>query len=326
MRRTANLTDGSAKYATAENKIEGTSPRWRQQSSMLWGRMREAWHARWQRQCPPCSAPGCLTSPWSWERLRPVWQRVWLENEPYCSPCLAPALHRRFALCHQMAVPAAKASHRIPLGLLMISRGWLTPAQLRTALGRQRRRGGRLGDALCALGYTGEERIAAGLAMQWACPVLTLRSPVAERDLGLVPLRLQELHAAVPVHYSEPSRVLVLAFCGSVDYGLMHAIGGMLDCRVEPCVATETQVRRALSASPDNAREPEISFERIPECSERSSIALSYIQHWGAHTVRVVRCGKAVWARLERPAQKPSLELERLDLLFEAVAGEVAAA
>ena len=258
--------------------------------------------------------------------MRPVWQRVWLENEPYCLSCLAPAVHRRFALCHQVTAPAPKAAHRIPLGLLLISRGWLTPAQLRTALGRQRRRGGKLGETLCALGYTGEDRIAAGLAMQWACPLLTLRTPVSGRDLGLIPLRLQELHHAVPVHFAEPSRVLVLAFCGSVDYGLMHAIGGMLNCRVEACVATETLLRRTLKAAPDSAREPEISFERIPESSERSSIALSYIQHWGAHTVRVVRCGKAVWARLERPAARAAREPQKLDLLFETPTGEIAAA
>ena len=300
---------------------------WRQHAESLWTRVQADCRAHWRLRCPPCSASGCSTRVWNWELLRPVWQRVWLESLPYCMACLPPLLEQRLERCQRLTpLATGRSGHRIPLGLLLISRGWLTPAQLKTALGRQRRRGGKLGKALCDLGYTGEERIAAGLAMQWACPLLTLRKPVSGHDLRLVPRRLQELHGMVPVHYAEAARVLVLAFSGSIDYGLMQAIGSMLECRVEPCVATESQVRTALSTPPGLAREPEITFQRIPESGERSSIALSYIQHWGAHRVRVAGCGRAVWVRLQRPGQKAQELPQTLDLLFETPVQEAAAA
>ncbi len=290
-----------------------TMPTWRRKTGALWGRMLSDWRLRY----PACSAPGCSTRTWNWELLRPVWQRVWLENQPYCLACLPPVLQRIFELSQQPERAPVRPAHRIPLGLLLISRGWLTPKQLRTGLGRQRRRGGKLGNALRELGYTGEDRIAAGLAMQWACPVLTLRSPVSMRHLRLIPRRLQELHGVIPVHYAKAARALVLAFSDGVDYGLMQAIGGMLDCRVEPCVATETQVRTTLSAPLGLAREPEITFERISESHEQSAIALNYIQHWGAHSVRIVGCGRAIWTRLQRPGSKTSDCPQTLDLLFE---------
>jgi len=296
------------------------------QAGSSWDRMRAAGVRQWCLRYPACSAPGCRTQIWNWERLGPVWQRVWLEDLPYCPTCLPPALHLRLALCRQSTRAPARPAHRIPLGLLLISRGWLTPRQLRAGLGRQRRCGGRLGNALCELGYTDEDRIAAGLAMQWACPILTLRSPVSEQDLRLVPRRLQELHGVIPVHYAATARILVLAFSQALDYGLMQAIGGMLDCRVEPCVATETQVHRALSAAAGPSGKQEIAFERVSEVTAQSAIGLNYIQHWGANRVRIAGCGRAIWARLERSGVRPSERTQTLDLLFETPAEESAAA
>ena len=322
-RNLGSISPGStAPDSTEPDSTESRTTGWRRHTEAFLCRMRADWRLRY----PACNAHECSTRAWSWELLRPVWQRVWLADEPYCLACLPPILQRRFEYYKQLTAAPARAAHRIPLGLLLVSRGWLTPRQLRAGLGRQRRRGGKLGNALCELGYTGEDRIAAGLAMQWACPVLTLRSPVSGRDLQLVPRRLQELHNVIPVHYSEATRVLVLAFADGIDYGLMQAIGGMLDCRVEPCVATETQVRKTLDAPSSLAREPAICFERIPEGSDQSAIAMNYIQHWSAHTVRIAGCGRTIWARLQKPGARPQDAPRILDLLFDASAQDTAAA
>jgi hypothetical protein len=205
------------------------------------------------------------------------------------------------------------------LGLVLLSRGWLTPGQLREGLERQRRVRGKLGESLRALGYIHEDEIAAGLAAQWACPMLLFRSAVAERHLRRVPLRLQQRYRMVSVHYSEQTNVLVLAFSEGVDYALTQALAGMLECRIEPCLAPATEVERHLARLQDLERSSEITFERIRESSERNSITESYVRCWGAHRVRVTACGSSVWARLEKPG-------ETLDLLFDGAVPEVSAA
>ena len=112
----------------------------------------------------------------------------------------------------------------------------------------------------------------------------------------------------------------------AVRYGLMQAIGGMLGCRVEPCVATETQVYRTLTAPLDLAGKQEIAFDGIPESRAQSAIALNYILHWGAGNVRITGCGRAIWARLQRPGSRSSECVETLDLLFETPSENPAAA
>jgi hypothetical protein len=272
-----------------------------------------AWRARRQANRPPCAGDDCPAREWDWVPFWPARERVYLESIPYCTACLPLALLHRFTAFDLAGSPAPRSAHRIPLGLLLLSRGWLTPGQLRSALGRQRRRGGRLGDTVRSLGYVNEDQITAGLAMQWACPVLAFRSVVSERHLRRVPLRLQELHRMVPVHYSEQAGVLILAFSRGVDYSVTQALAGMLGCRIEPCLASETEVRRNLSSLRSLERSSEITFERVCDAGEKSSITQSYIQRWGAQRVRVTACGTSVWARLERPGQT-------FDLVFEASA------
>ncbi len=267
-----------------------------------------------QGQSPECAGAACPPKTWAWNPRGLGRERVFLEGRAYCTRCWPAALALRFAACASAPVPRTRA-HRIPLGLVLLSRGWLTPGQLREGLDRQRRFGGRLGESLRALGYAHEDEITAGLATQWACPVLFFRSAVSERHLRRVPLHLQERHRMIPVHYSEPAGVLVLAFSEGVDYALTQAVAGMLDCRIEPCLAPETGVRRNLNRLRDLQHSSGSAFERIFErvrgTGEMSSITESYVLRWDAQRVRVAVCGASVWARLEKAGQT-------LDLLFDA--------
>ena len=309
----------------------GRSALWAGLWAGLWKELQRHWKARYPAcataSCAPRSLDGhtspglplsSLTSSWrtfSWRAWVGLPQgsareSVRVEGSSYCGDCWPRALAQRFADCPPAPVPLVRSPHRIPLGLVLLSRGWLTPGQLREGLERQRRVRGKLGESLRALGYIHEDEIAAGLAAQWACPVLLFRSAVAERHLRRVPLRLQERYHMASVHYSEQSGVLVLAFSEGVDYALTQALAGMLECRIEPCLAPETEVRRHLVRLQDLERSSEITFERIREASERSAITESYIRCWGAHKVRVAACGASVWVRLEKAD-------EILDLLFD---------
>ncbi len=67
---------------------------------------------------------------------------------------------------------SATAPHRVPLGLVLLSRQQLTAEQLRAGLAAQRSAGrGRIGEWLQTLGFASEQQVTSALARQWSCPV-----------------------------------------------------------------------------------------------------------------------------------------------------------
>ena len=61
----------------------------------------------------------------------------------------------------------------MPLGLILLSRGWISHRELQEALAAQRRSGnGRIGEWLGRLHGVSEETIAKALGIQWNCAVL----------------------------------------------------------------------------------------------------------------------------------------------------------
>jgi hypothetical protein len=77
---------------------------------------------------------------------------------------------------------------RMPLGLILLSRGWITQRELQEALAAQRRAGnGRIGEWLGRLHGISEEAIAKALAIQWSCAVLAHGMPGFEFAPLLMP-------------------------------------------------------------------------------------------------------------------------------------------
>ena len=69
-------------------------------------------------------------------------------------------------------VPAERAL-RMPLGLILLSRGWISHRELQEALAAQRRaQDGRIGEWLHRLHGISEETITKALGIQWNCTVL----------------------------------------------------------------------------------------------------------------------------------------------------------
>jgi hypothetical protein len=56
----------------------------------------------------------------------------------------------------------------------MLEQGWITAAQLRSALEAQRTSGGRLGQWLVRREGISESLVTRALSLQWSCPVLPL--------------------------------------------------------------------------------------------------------------------------------------------------------
>jgi hypothetical protein len=235
---------------------------------------------------------------------------VHLHDQWYCAPqCFENAIARRFAQAHAKLAPPRLLLHRIPLGLVMLSRGQVNNRQLRQALEAQRNHGGRIGEWLEQLGYATEQQVTAALGLQWACPVLPVLKADNLNGLQLLPLRLLERFRMLPVHFVAQTRSLYLAFSERVDYAVLYAVEQMLEYRTEPCLVAHSAMDGALDCLGREHRSGELLFESCHGPKEMARIASSYVLKVGARNVRLVGCGEYIWVRIQA-------EAEVINLLF----------
>ena len=191
--------------------------------------------------------------------------------------------------------------HRIPLGLLMLSRKQLTASQLRIALEQQRTAGhGRIGDWLQQLGFANEGQVTSALARQWSCPVLraSLEIPGAGRFIP-IPLRLLESSRMMPVEFAEARKTLLIAFSEGIDHTALYAIEQMLGYRTDACLVCPSTLRKGLQALAQRRAVKDVVFDRVEDAGECVRIIGSYAAKVGAEEVRLAQCGKHIWIRLE---------------------------
>ena len=249
---------------------------------------------------PRCTNSGCAGRRHIWRNL---WQRqsgVYIHASWYCSPqCLEQALQEKFAERSHAVLPTAPARHRIPLGLMLLSRGQLDNRQLRAALEAQGAHGGRLGGWLEKLGFATEQQVMAALGMQWACPVLPILSAAQLPYARMAPSHLLRHFRMWPVRFVEQTRMLYIAFSEKVDYCALQAVGHILDCGTDPCLTTNGAMRMALERLEREKFSNEFLFAAENGPAEMAHIASGYILKLGAHSVRMAFCGEYVWLRLQ---------------------------
>lgn len=254
-----------------------------------------------------CSTPECGSARRLWGRLSDAVGSIKIDSDRFCFPmCFEHELWRRFS---KLVLPQREQrgpAHRIPLGLLMLSRGELTGQQLRNALEAQRRSpGARIGEWMQKLGYVDEDQVTAALSVQWSCPVLRDFRPGGGSPM--VPLRLLHAFEMVPVHYGPTTLMLHMAFARNVEYRAILAIEQILKCRVEPCLATPSAVRSVLHQLEEEHRGNDVELENATDPGEMCRITSSYAAKVGAEEVRMARCGDYVWVRIR--ARKTSANL-----------------
>ena len=248
---------------------------------------------------------------------RTLWRRVGLHcpgillnGRRYCiEHCFEKALADAFHGVRNVQ-PHQSVSHRIPLGLLLLSRQQLTVEQLQSALEWQRReRRGRIGEWLQTLGFVTELQVTAALARQWSCPVLQFPTvlPSASR-LPHLPLALLTNFLMLPVHYVEQTRTLHIAFAQEVDYSVLYAIEQMTGCHTVPCLALPSFVRGQLQTL--CAANEEIVLENATHINEMCEMSMAYCARLSPTEVRVARCSPYFWIRLLRESRAP------FDLVF----------
>ena len=257
--------------------------------------------------CPlACLEPGCTLM----RRLCCRWNgRIRLHGQPYCAPqCFEHAARQRFAKLCAPTPPRLPASHRIPLGLLLLSRGQLSEQQLHRALKAQKVNGqGRIGEWLETLGLAAEAQITAALGVQWACPVFASSSILDLQAARLLPYRLLASFRMCPVQFVERSRTMYVSFSERVDYGALEAIEQMLECKAEPGLVGSRLMDHFLEQLAERRGPGDLWFESQPDPADMARITSGYAQKFGAEDVRIVRFGSYIWARLAAGQDAASL-------------------
>lgn len=263
---------------------------------------RKAWREYRQELKLKCGCCGQIRSyglwrPWA-RRLPGIrMQGLWYCGTDCVEWAIAEILSRRQPGSGGHAVVA----HRVPLGLLLLSRQQLTAAQLRTALEQQRRAGqGRIGDWLRQLGFASEEQITAALARQWACPLLKINLETLSTGRWIpIPALLLETFRMMPVGYTEATRTLLMAFSEGIDHRVLYAIEQILGYRTEACLVCPSILQKGLQALAQRHAVKDVVFERMKDTGECSRIIGSYTAKLEAQEVQLAQCGSHIWVRLE---------------------------
>lgn len=255
---------------------------------------------QWEIAHPACALDSCTRRPRLWSHASWRNHSIRLQSLSYCATdCFEKAAQDRFVDACSAGPSPARQAHRIPLGLLLLSRGQLTPAQLQAALEAQRAgEPRRLGEWLIELGFISESQVTAGLGLQWACPVLTSLATPSPGCIRLLPYRLLEYLRMMPVHYAAATQVLHVAFCDGIDHTILYAIERMLDCRTEACLVGRSSMTKALESTASAARPAERMFAGTEDPLEMARITSGYAQQMGAREVRIEGCGDHLWVRL----------------------------
>jgi len=251
-----------------------------------------------------CESPAC-------SRRRGLW-RAWLEPSRgysldghwYCGPqCFEQAL--AFAIGQLLpgtAQPPAMA-HRVPLGLLMLSRGLVDNEQLKKALKAQKDSGsGRVGEWLRHIGAVSEEQVTQILGVQCSVPVFPLNQSRRFLECAhLVPFPLLEVAEMVPVHHLPGSQHLYVAFVDRVNYSALYAVEKMLDCRTEPCLALQSHLLQALKELRSRPRPAETLVDSLSDPGEMASTILAHAVGQGSTDVKISGFDCFIWTRILSP-------------------------
>lgn len=263
------------------------------------GTVSQAWTRVRHKVLPPrCARPDCTSRrlPNLWTANSPLWFRgAW-----FCSPaCAEPALRRYLDQLTASSPRPALPPHRMPLGLLLLSRGDLSERQLHLALDAQREDPARkIGEWLQVLQFVTEQQVLAALGVQWALPLLASPEAALPEPAPLLPAVLRRELRMVPVRFVESTRELYLATSQRVEHTILASIEHMLDSRILPCLVSERVLRSWLSPAHPGNEDLAQHFVRPTALSEIVRITSSYASRLRSGDIRVAFCGPYVWVRL----------------------------
>jgi hypothetical protein len=266
------------------------------------------WTKRWEQAHQPCGLAACPSPKLPWARLLSPRTGTLLQGVIYCQPkCQEAALKAQLARLYPLT-PAAPPSNRIPLGLLMVARGWLTHEQVVTALAAQQSaQTGRIGDWFEKLGFATEQQVTSALGLQWGCPTVSSLDTTATAPGGWIPFAIMDAFQMIPLHFVPATNTLYIAFGERVDHSVLSSIDKVLNCRTRPCVRERKTVAAELDQMRQQPRPEEVEFGPMHDCAEIARVSASYMSRLGADDTRLGRIGSYIWLRLRVGASHTDL-------------------
>jgi hypothetical protein len=265
------------------------------------------------RAFPVCANPHCASG-WLhlWRKRRvPVLEGGWL-----CSPaCTRARIEELLRREQSEARPVAAHRHRVPIGLVLLTQGWITHEQLKHALEAQRSGAGlRLGEWLVANCGLDEARLTQALGLQWSCPVFSLEKHGGGIPVTAVPRLLAESFGFVPLRLTS-SGVLYLAFEDRIDHSLTLAVERITGLRVESGLLNASEFRSAQG----QFQQGRFARARLIEAGNLGLLAEAFarqIEKQKPANARLVRLHDLFWLRLwqehedaaPHPAQNQTVE------------------
>jgi hypothetical protein len=243
-----------------------------------------------------CANPDCGSG---WLRLwrnrsAPVFEGGWCCSEACTHVVVDMALEREM---DGRGSAAENHRPRLPLGLVMLERGWITNHQLRGALEAQKAAGGgRLGHWLASKQGVSPTLVTRALGLQWSCPVLPVELHDLEGLTPLVPRLFIDAFGALPLRVAA-NRILYLGFEDRLDPALALAVERITGLRVESGVMEEPRFRSA------HARMLKARFPAVELIEAASQPALAHAMARAVERVRPIearlaRVHDCLWLRM----------------------------
>lgn len=140
-------------------------------------------------------------------------------------------------------------TQKLKLGEALVQAGHIDDFQLQSALGQQKKWGGRLGKALIELGFIDEATLIKFLSERLNYPAVDLsRSKISEKAFEALPKHVAEKYMAIPILIKDTpgKRTLVLAMADPTDLKALDEIEFVTNYKLEPYVALDSSIQRVL--------------------------------------------------------------------------------
>jgi hypothetical protein len=181
---------------------------------------------------------------------------------------------------------------RMPLGLILLSRGWISHRELQEALAAQRRaQNGRIGEWLHRLHGVSEETITKALGIQWNCTVLPSGMPGLEFARWLIPAFLRNRYGLVLLRQGS-DRALYLAGKYRAEHAAARAMEHMLQEPVHAAFLEDSAWRLAETDAADTTELHLSGRDGVVACIRE------LIEQFRPSDARLVRVHDHLWLRM----------------------------
>jgi type IV pilus assembly protein PilB len=133
-------------------------------------------------------------------------------------------------------------------GESLVAKGVISQDQLEEGVHRQQTsmQGKKLGEVLVRLGFISKSHISEGLAEQLGIPIVKLSErEISEAIRGLVDVRIAQLYRVIPIE--EEYGNIKVATSDPTNINTLDNLSRLLDCGVDPVLATEEEISAALN-------------------------------------------------------------------------------